>query len=79
MMAQLDWKTRHPFTVGQTVYGRQVPALESFGMFIAAGKAYTVVMRGEDAHGAWISVIGVCEHLPVRIFTADAPVVNEVA
>jgi hypothetical protein len=78
-MSELDWKARHPFVTGQTVYARAVPALESFGVFITAGKAYTVVMRGEDSYGAWVSVVGVCEHLPVRIFTADAPVVNAVA
>jgi hypothetical protein len=78
-MADLAWQRQHPFLPGQTVYARAVPLLESFGMFITAGKAYTVVMRGEDSYGAWVSVVGVCEHLPVRIFTADAPVVNEVA
>ena len=73
-----NWKARHPFAVGQEIYGRQVPALQSFGMFITAGKAYRVHMRGEDAHGLWVSVIGVVERLPVRIFTAEALLQGEV-
>jgi hypothetical protein len=78
-MADLAWQHQHPFLVGQTVYARAVPALESFGLFITAGKAYVVAMRGLDAYGHWVSVDGVVERLPVRIFTAEAPVVNEVA
>lgn len=74
-----NWQSRHPFTNGQTVYACGVSSLGSFGVFITAGKAYCVVMRGEDAYGPWVSVTGVAELLPTRIFTAVAPVAKEVA
>lgn len=42
-----DWRTRHPFRVGQKVRPRaqQLPPV-----------ALTVTMRGEDALGPWIVI-----------------------
>jgi hypothetical protein len=72
-MSELDWKSRHPFSVGQTVYARAQHELGSFGLFLGPGKAYSVRMGGEDAHGSWIAVVGVVERLPAHLFTIEPP------
>lgn len=76
---ETGWQDRHPFKVGQTVYAREAHVLGSFGMFLTPGQAYRVRMRGEDAHGLWLAVDGVTEHLPERLFSAAAYAAEEVA
>jgi hypothetical protein len=71
-MTDLDWKSRHPFSTGQTVFAREQAALDSFGLFLSPAAPYVVRMIGEDAYGLWVAVVGVVEHLLIRLF-GDAP------
>jgi hypothetical protein len=76
-MAKLHWKARDPFKIGQTVYAREADKLESFGLFLTAGKAYRIAMLGEDRYGPWAMIEGVVECLPVRLFRIDPPPVMQ--
>ncbi len=68
-----NWKARHPFKIGQTVYAREAHVLESFALFLTAGKSYRIAMLGEDRYGPWAMIEGIVECLPVRLLQADAP------
>lgn len=58
-----DWRTRHPFKVGQMVKPRGVQQLHSV--------ALTVTMRGEDAIGPWIVINDGWQRIPAELYEPD--------
>jgi hypothetical protein len=64
-----DWKTRHPFTVGQKVYPRIGGRAERLGL----AQPRTVAMRGESDRGLWLALSGIAYEFPIDDFTAVPP------
>jgi len=56
-----DWRTSHPFKVGQRIRRRGASECDP---------ASTVTMRGEDSHGQWIAIDGNWQWLSVGLFEA---------
>lgn len=81
MMAETvltDWKSRHPFKVGQVVW----PKAGSPYLSATPHRPRTVSMRGESSLGLWITFEGIAYEFPVSHFTvleddAGAPVVTK--
>lgn len=57
-----DWRTRHPFTVGQKVKPR-AQQLHPVDL--------TVSMRGEDALGPWIVINDGWQRIPAELYEPD--------
>jgi hypothetical protein len=72
MMAETvltDWKSRHPFKVGQVVW----PKAGSLYLSATPHRPRTVSMRGESSLGLWITFEGIAYEFPVSHFTEVPP------
>lgn len=68
-MSQVDWKTRHPFRVGQVVWPKAGSPYLSATPFTPR----EITMRGESVRGLWITFAGIAYEFPVDHFTAVPP------
>jgi len=62
-----DWRSRHPFTLGQKVW----PRIDSRYPTLTEGRK--VVMRGESDRGLWIALEHIAYEFPAADFTSTAP------